>query len=105
VGQIDVGAHHPSLHRALGLSIEVDHLATGVHTGVGTSGAHQRNGRIGDLGQGLFQGFLYRQHARRLALPAAIARTFVFHAQGDAVKACGRHFGGRVIYICQELRA
>lgn len=43
--------------------------------------------------------------AGRLPLPAAIARTLVFNTQGDSEKACGRHFGGRVIYICQELTA
>ena len=105
MGQIDISAHHPRFHRALGLGVEVNHLAAGVDAGVGTPGAHQRYRRVGDSGQGLFQGFLHRQHAGRLALPAAIARTFVFHAQGDAVKACSRHFGSRVIYICQELRA
>lgn len=53
--QIDISAHHPRLHRALGLGVKVHHLATGVYPGVGTPGAHQRDRRIGDLGQGLFR--------------------------------------------------
>lgn len=105
VGQVDIGAHDPRLHRALGLGVKVHHLPASVYTGVGTPGTHQRDRRVGDFRQGLLQGFLHRRHAGGLALPATIARAFVFHAQGDSEKACGRHFGGRVIYICQELRA
>ncbi|MCY1457553.1 hypothetical protein D9M71_748580 [compost metagenome] len=101
VGQVDVGAHGPGLHRTLDLGVEMHHLSAGMHPGVGTPGAHQRNGRVGDFGQGVFEGFLHGEHPGRLALPAAVARAFVFDAQRDPEKAVGCHFGGRVIYICQ----
>ncbi|MNF51862.1 hypothetical protein D3C84_331920 [compost metagenome] len=93
VGQVDVGAHHPGFHGPHRPGVEMHHLAAGVYAGIGTSGAHQRHRRIGDFRQGLFQGFLDCWHARGLALPAAIARTLVFHAQGDSVKAFSCHFG------------
>ncbi|MCY1178469.1 hypothetical protein D9M73_188180 [compost metagenome] len=44
VGQVDVGAHGPGLHRTLDLGIEMHHLSAGMHPGVGTPGAHQRDG-------------------------------------------------------------
>ncbi|MNG18056.1 hypothetical protein D3C84_1020850 [compost metagenome] len=81
------------------------HLAAGMHAGIGTAGAMQRHGRVGDFGQGVFKGFLHRQYAGRLALPATVARAFVFNAQGDPEKAVGRHFGGRVVYVCQGITA
>ncbi|MNI74774.1 hypothetical protein D3C73_1308810 [compost metagenome] len=105
VGQIDIGTHDPGLHRTLDLRVEVHDLATGVHAGIGAPGAEQRNGRVGHLGQGVFEGFLHREHARGLALPATITRALVFNAQRDPEKAVGRHFGGRVIYICQGVTA
>jgi hypothetical protein len=95
VGQVDIGPHDPGLETALGLGIEMHHLATGMHTGIGTPRTHQRHGRVGDLGQGLFQGFLYGRYPAGLALPAAVARSLVLHAKRDSEKTFGRHFGSR----------
>ncbi|MNV53970.1 hypothetical protein D3C71_1461380 [compost metagenome] len=105
VRQVDVGAHDPGFHRSLDLGIEMHHLSASMHASVGTPGAQQRNRRVGDFGQGVFEGFLHGEHAGGLALPAAIARAFVFDAQRDPVKALGCQFGGRVIYICQGVTA
>lgn len=105
VRQVDVGAHDPGLQRTLDLGVEMHHLATGVYAGVGTSRAMQGHWRIGDFRQGRFEGLLHSGHAGGLALPAAVARAFVFNAQRDPEKAVGRHFGGRVIYICQGVTA
>lgn len=38
-----IRAHHPCLHRALGLSVKVHHLPASVHAGISTPGAHQRH--------------------------------------------------------------
>ncbi|MNG26433.1 hypothetical protein D3C84_1114290 [compost metagenome] len=105
MGQIDIGAHDPGLHRALDLRIEMHHLSAGVHSGIRTTGTKQRHRGVGDFGQGVFEGFLHREHARGLTLPATIPRAFVFHAQRDPEKAVGYHFGGRIIYICQGVTA
>ncbi|MNT60920.1 hypothetical protein D3C72_1985310 [compost metagenome] len=78
------------------------HLTTGMHASVSTPGAEQGHGRVGNFGQRLFEGLLDARYAISLALPAAVARAFVFHAQSDAKEAFGRRFGNRVINDFQE---
>jgi hypothetical protein len=45
--------------------------------------AHSSDTASRRLSTRLFEGFLHREHAGQLALPAAIARAFVFNAQCD----------------------
>ncbi len=94
VRQVEVGAHGPGALIAHSAGVEVHDLPAAVDTGVGTPGADHRNRLVRDFGQCLLQGLLDTWHAAGLALPAAVTRAFVFHAQGDAGVAFGRGFGG-----------
>ncbi|MNM60055.1 hypothetical protein D3C81_713250 [compost metagenome] len=102
VRQVEVGAHGPGALVTHGTGIEVHDLPAAVNAGVGTPGADHRNRLVGDLGQRLLQGLLDTRHAAGLTLPAAVARAFVFHAQGDAGVAFGRGLGGGGVDDVQE---
>ncbi|MNM67211.1 hypothetical protein D3C81_787320 [compost metagenome] len=102
VGQVEIGAQGPGAFVAHGTGIEVHDLATAVDTGVGASSTEHRNGFVGHLRQRLLQCLLDAGHATGLALPATVARTLVFHAQGDAGEAFGRGFGGGSVDDVQE---
>ncbi|MNJ53635.1 hypothetical protein D3C77_490350 [compost metagenome] len=102
VGQVEVGAHGPGALVAHGAGVEVHDLPAAVYAGVGAPGADHRNRLVGHRGQRLLQGLLDTGHAAGLALPATVARAFVFHAQGDAGVAFGRGFGGSGVDDVQE---
>jgi hypothetical protein len=87
---------------AIGAGIEMHDLPTPMHTGVGTPGADHRDGLVGHFRQGLLQCLLDTGHTAGLALPAAVARTLVFHAQGNAGEAFGGRFGGSGVDDVQE---
>ncbi|MNN50512.1 hypothetical protein D3C81_1651020 [compost metagenome] len=96
--QIGIGPHDPGDERAFDAGIEMHHLATGMHRGIGTAGTVQGNRFGSHLRQGLFKHFLHGRHASLLALPATVAGTLVFDAEGDSGNACGSHFGCRRHY-------
>ena len=49
--QVAVGAEQPGARAARGLGIEVRHLRARVHAGIGTAGADEPDGLVGDAAQ------------------------------------------------------
>ena len=102
VGQIEIGAQGPGALVTYGAGIEMHDLPAAVHAGIGAPGADDADRLVGHLRQRLLQGLLDAGHAAGLALPAAIARAFVFHTQGNAGEAFGGRFGGGGVDDVQE---
>ena len=77
-GQVGVEPQGPGALGAVRLGIEVDHLTGGVHPGIGTAGALDGDGVVGDAAEGFFQFGLHADHFA-LTLPAEIPAAVVFN--------------------------
>jgi hypothetical protein len=94
IGEIAVGAQYPGAFAAARGGFNVNDLAGGMHTGVGTPGAMASHGDIRDTGKGLFHAGLHGACVV-LNLPPVESSAVVFQSKRDAHGA-SQTGGGRV---------